>query len=230
MKFNEFCEIFLPLCEYFGKELSEATLLIYYRALSNLCADELNRAIDEIIAKRKYSNLPKVAEILDILNPDIDQKAELALYELINAMNKYGSYYSVCFKDRAIMGVVNAIGGWEALGRLDGKDWENFKTFTFKEKYRHWAKNIHLCPFKLSGISEKQNSFHNKSNDYCKVAMIGFSPDEIYSLKLGGKKVAINGKNCINLADFNALLNNYPQVKNASTNIKALASEKRIAI
>lgn len=179
MSYDEFIAEFMPLVEYFKAELSQGALGIYYRGLKELSVQEFRAAVDEIIKGEEFKFMPKVAQVLKVINGDLDQRAELALKELLDALKLHGTNVSVCFKDRAIMGVVDAVGGWVELGKLSGKEWEAFKTFEFKKRYPHWANNLNKCPLWLAGDSYQKNKFNNQSLANEVVGLVGFSDDDI---------------------------------------------------
>lgn len=194
MRYEEFVAEFMPLVEYFKAELSEGALAIYYRGLRELSANELREAVDRIVLSGEFKFMPKVPEILWALSGKPDEKAELALKELLDALQNHANT-SVCFKDRAIMGVVKAVGGWHNLGKLEGKEWEAFKTFEFKKRYPHWANNEDKCPLWLAGHSYEKNSFNNQPLDNEEVAFIGFSDKELdWWYKELDKKLKISQK------------------------------------
>lgn len=179
LDFDSFCMAMAALAEYYGKELSEGVMMIYFNGLSHLSSAEFNKAIKTVTSQRKYASLPKVAEILEALNGDPNERAELALKELLDALKLHGTNKSICFKDRAIMGVIDAVGGWVELGKLSGKEWEAFKTFEFKKRYVHWANNVDKCPLWLAGDSYQKNKFNNQPLDNEIIGLVGFSDSEI---------------------------------------------------
>lgn len=71
------------------------------------------------------------------------------------------------------MCVVQAVGGWEELGKLEGDDWKWFKQKRFSELYKIYAKTPHLAPSYLAGTSEKENSFLGRGHKHDKIYFIG---------------------------------------------------------
>lgn len=173
MTTNEFYGVFMPIVEYYKADLSPAVIALYFEDLGYLDASELKRGLRELRQSRKYSNMPTIAEILESVEGDFESKAQLALDELIYAINKYGTDRSVCFSNKAIMSVVNAAGGWEAVGNLEGKEWEDFKKWEFKKLYKTYSKPNQTAPAYLVGKHERKNSFNGKTNKFDKIYFIG---------------------------------------------------------
>lgn len=173
MTTNEFYGVFMPIVEYYKADLSPAVIALYFEDLGYLDASELKRGLRELRQSRKYSNMPTIAEILEAIEGDFESKAQLALDELIYAINKYGTDRSVCFSNKAIMSVVNAAGGWEAVGNLEGKEWEDFKKWEFKKLYKTYSKPNQTAPAYLVGKHERKNSFNGKTNKFDKIYFIG---------------------------------------------------------
>ena len=173
MTTNEFYGVFMPIVEYYKADLSPAVIALYFEDLGHFEAGELKRGLRELRQSRKYSNMPTIAEILEAVEGDFESKAQLALDELIYALRKYGPDRSVCFSDKAIMSVVVAVGGWEAVGNLEGKEWEDFKKWDFKKLYKTYSRPNQTAPAYLIGKSERVNSFGNQTNKFDKIYFVG---------------------------------------------------------
>lgn len=183
MSDKEFIALFMPFCEYYGKEsISKGILAQYYEDLGTLSVDKFKTALSTIRKNRKYSNMPSIAEILEAANGSLEQKVAFALDELRFAVSKYGTNKSICFEDKTIMSVVNAVGGWEKIGRLEGKDWENFQKFEFEKLYKIYFNHQDKAPEYLIGSDERNNSFFNKDTKYDKVYFIGSENKEPISV------------------------------------------------
>ncbi|MBE2985342.1 hypothetical protein CCAL6883_08330 [Campylobacter sp. RM6883] len=183
MTIQEFYGVFMPVVEYYKADLSKAVIALYFEDLGHLEASELKRGLRELRQSRKYSNMPTIAEIIEAVEGDFESKAQLALDDLIYAINKYGPDRSVCFSDNAIMSVVKAAGGWEAVGNLKGKEWEDFKKWEFKKLYKTYSKPNQTAPAYLIGKHERENSFSNQSGKFDKVYFIGMDKEPIPALE-----------------------------------------------
>jgi hypothetical protein len=57
-----FNEQFLGMCEYFGKDQSEAVITIYWNALNKLTDDQFTKAVTDSVMKSTF--FPRVAELM----------------------------------------------------------------------------------------------------------------------------------------------------------------------
>ncbi|WP_169975864.1 DUF6475 domain-containing protein [Campylobacter sp. RM16191] len=183
MTTNEFYDVFMPVVEYYKADLSPAVLALYFEDLEKFSQSELRQALRTLRQTRKFSNMPTIAEILEVLEGSIDDKAQLALDDLVFAISRYGTERSICFADKTIMCVVEAAGGWERIGKLEGKEWDDFKKWEFKKLYRTYAKTPHLAKSYLIGRHERQNSFSNQPSKYDKIHFIGIDREPITALE-----------------------------------------------
>lgn len=183
MTTNEFYSVFMPVVEYYKADLSPAVIALYFEDLERFSEAELRQALRTLRQTRKFSNMPTIAEILEVLEGSIDDKAQLALDDLVFAISRYGTERSICFADKTIMSVVKAAGGWEAVGNLEGKDWDNFKKFEFPKLYKIYAKPNQTAPLYLKGYHERQNGFNNQTNEYDKILFIGIDKKSMTELE-----------------------------------------------
>lgn len=183
MTTNEFYGVFMPVVEYYKADLSPAVIALYFEDLERFSEAELRQALRTLRQTRKFSNMPTIAEILEVLEGSIDDKAQLALDDLVFAISRYGTERSICFADKTIMSVVKAAGGWEAVGKLEGKDWDNFKKFEFPKLYKIYAKPNQTAPLYLRGRHEKENEHKNQLSENDKILFIGIDREPIAVLE-----------------------------------------------
>lgn len=182
MSEKEFIVLFAPFCELFKTELSKSVITLYYENLKHLSVDEFANALNTVTKTRKYPTMPMIAEILEASEGDIDERMILARDELKYAMNRHGAYKSVCFKDKAIMAVVNNIGGWEAYGELSGKALDEFHEWRFPKLYKTYVKHPEKSPAYLPGNHEKEINFRGLEGKDLEIHFIGFDdkPNTMY--------------------------------------------------
>ncbi|MDR2790242.1 MAG: DUF6475 domain-containing protein [Campylobacteraceae bacterium] len=187
------------IAEAYHEKVSEARYELYYQVLKELDYEEFKKACIDILSTRKYSSFPMPAEFLNI--EEIESKAMSALGELKSAFRRYGRYRSVCFRDKALMACVDAMGGWIALCNMDINDW-SFRTKEFVNFYKAFAKRPNdIETTHLSGLVEYQNGI-----EFAEVALIGFGDNKIISadefqefllpkpeksIQIGGRKLAL---------------------------------------
>lgn len=210
MNQKEFLAIFYPFCEYFNTQLSKNVLNLYYHDLKHLSVNELLDALSHIRKTRKYTNMPTIAEILEASEGDFESKMILARDELKKAMIKYGPYKSVCFKDKALMAVVKAIGGWINYANMQGDELKKFYTFEFPKLYKAYVNKPEVAPDYLIGIVENEVTFKNGNLSDLEVIFIGFSDKTTSPLLLF--KQELDDKNPLKIA----LKKAYKRINNAA--------------
>ena len=185
MNKTEFRDVFALLCETYGKEPTKVLMSAYYMVLEDLTVEEFKSSIKSILASRKYSTMPLPADILEFVNGSADDNSLIALKILENEMARSGSYNSVCFKDSAIMTVVDNMGGWINLCRITEDEWK-FRKKEFLDLYKALLRNpnrLHAVPY-LAGLNEHNNRINGFDNeaDNEDVKLIGF--DEVKNEKV----------------------------------------------
>ena len=168
---SEFTQVFGKLTGYFKANLTQDDLEIYYWGVSELDIDEFKHLCGLCVKQFKF--MPKLAEMLELIEGKEDDKVVVALEELNHAVRLYGRHKSVKFADKAIMGAVENFGGWQSVCDLEGKDLDNFKKFDFPKLYKTYLKLPHRAPKYLVGTVERTNNFNNQTNEHNKIYFIG---------------------------------------------------------
>jgi hypothetical protein len=116
-KHGRFFEIFTALGEIYGKNISKPTMELYWQVLKEYSIEQIEFATKSIISNRKYTSFPMPAEFLDYINPQIslEEKAAVAVEELLDLMETRGVYQSIAFDDYTMGHAVNRMGGWIRL-------------------------------------------------------------------------------------------------------------------
>ena len=106
---TKFAEILTGLAEVFNAEVSDAKLALYWEALKDLTADELNQAAG--IQLRTARFFPTPAELREAARPK--GSGSIGAYrQARDACGSVGSYRSVEFKDKRITRTIQLMGGW----------------------------------------------------------------------------------------------------------------------
>lgn len=110
-------ESFAILDAEYGDKLTEQKRIfkkeLFKKIIGEYPAERIMGMVIEMIRTRKYSNFPKIAEMIEIIDGDKEEESELAWLNLLEVMDKEGYYQSVRFpKYPAITGVIEAFGGW----------------------------------------------------------------------------------------------------------------------
>ena len=173
MTTQEFNTSFKPFLDYFpSQDMTKARINIYCLALSQLTAEQLQKAFISMVQNRVYKNYPQVAEILQYATGttenDLNSRIVIAKQILKNAVIYNGAYSSVEFEDKAIHAVIDSVGGWQKLCLMASEDFEALMTFEFKKIYEAYARHNYA-------VSQFYLGIHDMTNKTCNVKFIGFS-------------------------------------------------------
>ena len=147
----------------FSEKVSEDRAKIYWDILKGYSDLEIKRAIIGSLRKLKF--FPKISEIIEMIEGNIEDEAEIAWLILKEKIERYDGYISVSFPENPVIGsVVEALGGWIKICDTTIKEekWvkkEFIKLYPIMKK-----KNNH--PEQLSGIFEIENSQKGYSEEY----------------------------------------------------------------
>jgi len=113
-------ECFALLDAEYGDKLTEQNRIfkkeLFKKIIGQYPTKKIQEMVFKIIKTRKYSNFPKIAEMIEIMEGNKEEEAELAWIYLLDKIENEGYYNSVTFpKYPAIAGVVEAFGGWVKL-------------------------------------------------------------------------------------------------------------------
>jgi len=138
---KQFLEIMTGICEIYDKQLSEKSLEFYMTVLEEYNFATVKKALTRYMlnASGSGSFFPKPADIIALIEGDPEDRAEIAWTEVVQALERVGSWKSIKFRDPIINTVIYELGGWTYLGE---KTLEELKFIRpqFVKLYRHYAK------------------------------------------------------------------------------------------
>jgi len=155
-------EGFAMLDAEYGDKLTEQTRIykkeLFKKIIGNYPKEKIMKMCIELIKTRKYSNFPKVAEMIELIEGNKEEEAELAWLILREKMNKFGYYKSVSFPENPVIGaVVEAMGGWMKM--FDMKvDEEKWVRKDFVKMHQIFKKEGKIYSGKLIGMFELENN------------------------------------------------------------------------
>jgi len=147
----------------FDEKVSEDRVKIYWDILKGYSDIEIKKAVIGSIRGLKF--FPKISEIIEMIEGNIEDEAEIAWLILKGKIEKYDGYISVSFPENPVIGsVVEALGGWIEICDTTIKEekWvkkEFIKLYPIMKK-----KNNH--PEQLPGIFEIENNQKGYSEKY----------------------------------------------------------------
>lgn len=154
-----FSQMMAMMCEVYQREQTKALMDIYYLVLQDMSDEDFKSSIVEILKTRKFATLPKPAEILEYARPNSEALALIAIDNIEGAIAKGGAYVSVTFEDRVINSIIDHLGGWVAVCKMDVDEWKWVKKEIAK-MYEVYSKRENH-PQHLIGLAEKENGYTN---------------------------------------------------------------------
>ncbi|HET8689380.1 MAG TPA: DUF6475 domain-containing protein [Methanosarcina sp.] len=145
------------LFEMYDRQPTRALLDGYYLVLQDMTDDEFKQAIKSILSSRTFASLPKPAEILEAVKPDTESIAVLIWQDIERAMIKGGVYASLTFEDNVVNSVVESLGGWIHLCKMDTDELKWVRK-DIKKLYDIHSKRIDH-PKHLVGLTEQANGY-----------------------------------------------------------------------
>lgn len=132
----EFSKTLLAVADYYGKELSENVVDLYWNGLREYDLASVKRAL-WAHARNPDSGqfMPKIADVARVMQGRTDDQAAIAWSKVNQAVRRVGTYQCVVFDDPVIHRVLSDMGGWVLIGSKDDKEWP-FVAREFETRYR----------------------------------------------------------------------------------------------
>lgn len=122
---ERFAMCMAAMAEAFSQVVSDIKGDIYYKALSDIPIEAIERAVWSIINTRTTATFPKVAEIREAVSGKVEDSAMLALSKVEKAVREVGGYSSVVFDDPVIHAVVSTFNnGWVGICDMSCEEWK----------------------------------------------------------------------------------------------------------
>lgn len=141
------------------KHFSKDQIRVYRMLLNDLQNNEFIGGINIMLRDRVYTNIPSPAEIIKYTrgtrDNDLEVKTVEAKNKLKQAISSIGTYKSVAFDDPVIHLVIQSVGGWQKLGKMDFKEYTDWLKWEFPKIYKAYAtrKNGEI-PLEFQGRGE----------------------------------------------------------------------------
>lgn len=147
------------VCSFYGKEVSEFQLDVWWTALRTLDYEAVKDAFNRHLLNPDNGQfMPKPADVVKLIGGGTADRALVAWTKLDLAVRNIGPQATVVFDDPIIHQVVDDMGGWTAMGEKTEKDWP-FAKNEFVQRYRSYATGrLASYPAKLIGYAEAHNA------------------------------------------------------------------------
>ena len=121
----------LELGELFDKKLSDSTIKLYWRLLSEFSDHQVQKALDLALIKCRF--MPKPVEIIELIQGDAKSIAVDEWGKVLRLMRREGRFCEGKLFP-AVLTTINQLGGWEYLCTLNHYELE-FKGRDFAKLY-----------------------------------------------------------------------------------------------
>lgn len=136
---GQFASLLTDVMAYYGKDCSTFTLTVWWNALQSCEMEQVAGALQRHATDPERGQFaPKVADIVRILHGTTTERAALAWGKVHEAMSSVGAYRDVVFDDPAIHAVVEDLGGWPKVCRMDVKEL-SYLQHRFQEAHRAYT-------------------------------------------------------------------------------------------
>lgn len=156
---EQFRAAMVGLAENYGQTITPEGIMLRFNALRAYPVEDVMQATMSLLASRKYTTMPTVADFVEHLGGGAVQDiAEVEAGKVADAVRMIGGYRSVAFDDAVTQAVIEqGFGGWAKLNEEltdEGMVW--FRK-DFARMYQSYAKQGVKLHGHLAGIAEIQN-------------------------------------------------------------------------
>ena len=130
---EEFAKTFIMLSKYYGKQVENDVLEIYFSVIGSWPVpkyNECSKILLDTFNPTSTKPFPLIADFKEAIGDTGKNKAKSLISQMFEAMSKHGAYESIDFGSPGFHGVIDRYGGWAFLCRQDDEWWQfNQKRF-----------------------------------------------------------------------------------------------------
>lgn len=157
-----FAKTLAALGEYYGREISDGLISIYWNGLYNYDLAAIHEAINRHMRNPESGQfMPKIADMVKMLEGSTGDAALLAWTRVDEAVRRVGVYADVDLADAIAHRVITDMGGWIKIGSSTESEWP-FVSKEFQARYRGYKSRGEIPdhPETLVGIANAYNNAH----------------------------------------------------------------------
>lgn len=133
---KRFATLLSGIADYYGKELSNGVISLYWQGLLNYDIEAIEKALwDHTQNPDNGQFMPKIADITRAMQGRTQDQAAIAWSKVDQAVRRVGTYQDVAFDDPIIHRVIADMGGWIWFGNQVEDEWP-FVARNFENRYR----------------------------------------------------------------------------------------------
>ncbi|MEZ6852772.1 DUF6475 domain-containing protein [Halodesulfovibrio aestuarii] len=159
------------LCELHNRQATEAMAKLYFFALQQFEIEDVLRAMVKAVTASKF--FPRPAEIIEFIQGNPEDVAEVEASKVLEAVKRVGAYKSVVFDNPVTAAVIeHGFGGWVKLCSEMRADSEKWFRKDFCKLYVSFSRQDVRYFGELAGRAAIANEA-NCTPNYEQVALIG---------------------------------------------------------
>lgn len=187
---------------YYRQDASDFTLDVWSAACDGFTLEQVRKAISAHATNPERGQFaPKVADIVRILQGTHTDRAQLAWGKTLGAMSSVGAYTDVVFDDPAIHAVIEDLGGWPKVCRMETKEL-SYLQHRFCESHKAYTgRGTFEYARRLPGDRSPDHEFEKFGIPLPRPALIG-NPEQCKAVYQGGNAA---GKTAITFQPFSVL-------------------------
>lgn len=160
--------------KYYRQPVTDFTLSVWWSACERFDLEQVSKAMTvHVMSPDGGQFLPKVADLVKVLAGTATDRAALAWGKVHEAMGAVGAYTDVVFDDPAIHAVIEDLGGWPKLCRMDIKEL-GYLQHRFQEGHRAYtSRGTFDFPRRLMGDRAPDSEWEKKGLPPPRPALVG---------------------------------------------------------
>lgn len=191
---DEFSSLLTDVMAYYGQNCSSFTLTVWWGACQNFDLEQVSKALQRHATNPDRGQFaPKVADIVRVLQGTSAARAAIAWGKVHGAMSSVGAYSDVVFDDPAIHAVIEDLGGWPKVCRIEIAEL-SYLQHRFQEAHRAYTERGQFEYMRrLPGDRSPDHEFTSRGIPLPRPALVGVKEKAIAVLQNGnaGSKTRI---------------------------------------
>jgi len=191
---DDFRTLLTDVMAYYGKDCSSFTLTVWWGVCQNFDFEQVSKALQRHATDPERGQFaPKVADIVRVLQGTSTDRAAIAWGKVHGAMSSVGAYTDVVFDDPAIHAVIEDLGGWPKICRLEIAEL-SYLQHRFQEAHRAYTERGQFEYMRrLPGDRSPDHEYTSRGIPLPRPALVGVKEKAIAVLQNGnvGSKTRI---------------------------------------
>jgi hypothetical protein len=154
------------LQKYFGKNIEESVLMLYWNILEKYSEEIFGKALINIFHSFHPTAtvpFPLIADFMEAMGATGDTRCHAMIATVKRAAEEIGAYRTVDFGDGALHATINRFGGWPTIARWGCTGQWNFQENNFMRAYTAAVENQEMAG-PVMGEHEAENIYKNQIN------------------------------------------------------------------